>query len=434
MKQEQNSTGNRLRDRRGFTMPVVMLGMVVMTTVMVVVVSTSTDEQKTSRAVRASMEAFYAAETGLSAVLSTMNDTTATLDSLADNLQSGGTLNLGWSTLSDGAAYNAELMRLNNAGSQDVFLINVMGRDATGHGGERAVSLFLTAGPGGPGEGYMLGDCCTAPVLVRGDIDVKSGASVSGNDEHPAGWAAGGVCSDSLYNKPGLVIQEADSVTISGTVAGSPPLVEDTTLADSTFGQFGPLSWEDIKNLADFAIGTAGSNESYDTGDIYPRYNADGSCDTSHPLNWGSPDPNDPCFDYFPIILVRGDVDIQYGVYAQGIFVTDFWTDASGNHGSELDIEDDVVFNGLVLGKGCVEVQRRANFHGAVFADGLWGNELCSGDDTFDANNDGMTTWSQCAVDRALYNSGLREYATPTISGDGPMVRIPSRSFAEILR
>ncbi|MCZ6915160.1 MAG: hypothetical protein O7I93_00150, partial [Gemmatimonadetes bacterium] len=101
-----------------------------------------------------------------------------------------------------------------------------------------------------------------------------------------------------------------------------------------------------------------------------------------------------------------------------------------------LDIEDDVVLNGLVLGRGCVEIQRGANVHGAVFADGLWGNDdLCWGDDTLDMTDDGQLTWSQCAVDRAFYNSGLRDYAVPAIGGgSGSLVKIGSRSFAEILR
>jgi hypothetical protein len=414
----------------------VLFTMVIMSVMAVAAIEASTDQQRASMATRKSGEAFYVAETGLAVVLAEFNDTTSSLNDSAKALSSGGVLDLGWDTLPNGSSYNAEVIRLNNSGDQEIFMVNVTGRDASGQAGERAVSLMLTVAEGGIGQGYTLGECCTSPVLVRGNIDVKSDAVVSGNDEHPAGWEAAGVCSDSLFNKPGLVIQDADSVDISGsaTVEGTPAVAVDGTLADSTFQQFGSLSWDDLKGLADHVIGTPGSGESYDTGDIYPRYNGDGTCDTTHPLNFGSPDPSDACFDYFPIVLVQGDVDLQDGVYAQGIFITDYWTDGVSNFGSELDLEDDVVFNGMVLGKGCVEIQRFANMHGAVFADGIWGNQLCGGDDTFDANNDGQMTWSQCAVDRAFYHSGLRDYATPTIGNDGPTIKFGTRSFAENLR
>jgi hypothetical protein len=223
-------------------------------------------------------------------------------------------------------------------------------------------------------------------------------------------------------------------------VLGDPSLVEDVYINDATFDDFGGLSWEEVKAMAQHVIGEPGESESYDPGDIYPRYTVDFMtgeilCDTSHPLNFGSPDPNDPCFNHFPVVLVQGDVDLQNGVYAQGIFITDFWTDAATgiDYGSELDLEDNVTFNGIVLGKGCVEVQRLANFHGAVFADSHWENSLCAGDDTFDMNDEGYMTWSQCAVDRALYNSIFKDYAVPTETPPGGTpLRLGSRSFAEM--
>jgi type II secretory pathway pseudopilin PulG len=181
MMQFSRKAGAKLADRRGFTMPVVLLGIVVMSTVAVVVVSTATDEQKTSRAVRTSMEAFYAAETGLSAVQVTWNDTTATLDSVTAALQSGGTLDLGWTTLSDGSSYQAEVMRLNNPSTQDVFLVSVVGRDASGHGGERAVSLLVNRIPGE----LKLGGCCDSAAMIRGEVKVNKKTGISGTAPAP---------------------------------------------------------------------------------------------------------------------------------------------------------------------------------------------------------------------------------------------------------
>ncbi len=424
------------RDQDGFTLMVVLLALVVMTTLAIAGLVTAGDEHRASSAMRESSAAFYVAEAGLNEVFANWSSHQAAIDSLA----SGDSLDLGWQTMSTGDSYRAVVHRW-DMGERPLYELVVQGRSEGLRGGTRTLSYALTTEPSEMGTGYKLGECCDAPVLVRGDVDVKDNSVLSGYDEHPAGWADAGVCSDSLYDKPGLVIQDMDSVNISsgGTVTGDPALVEDPAIEDSTFSDFGDLTWEEIKDMAEVAIGEPGKGESYDTGDVYPRYTVDMTtgetiCDTSHPLNWGSPDPNDPCFNHFPVVLVRGDVDLQYGVYAQGIFITDFWTDTTGtSYGSELDIEDDVVFNGIVLGKGCVEIQRLANVHGAVFGDSHWTNSLCGGDDTVDMNDEGYMTWSQCAVDRALYNSIFKPYAVPTEEPPGGGARrLGERSFGEM--
>ncbi len=44
-----------------------------------------------------------------------------------------------------------------------------------------------------------------------------------------------------------------------------------------------------------------------------------------------------------------------------------------------------------------------------------------------------LIQWSQCAVDRAMYNSGLYEYAEPSVSsGGGAARRLGQRSFGEM--
>ncbi|MGD2215251.1 MAG: hypothetical protein PVJ64_00790 [Gemmatimonadales bacterium] len=428
----------KLAEQGGFVLPIVIFGLMLMGTMTVAALLTAGDESRSGRAMRESTGAFYAAEAGLNWVYANWD----TVKADADTLSGGNHVDFGWRTLSNGDSYRAVIYRWDE-GAQPIYQLVVEGRSGGVLGSRRKLSYMLTSDPAGPGEGYKLGLCCDAPVLVRGDADVKDNSVVSGYDEHPAGWADADVCSDSLYDKPGLIIQETDSVNLSsgGSVIGDPPLLEDTGIDDGYFSQFGDLSWEEVKAMAEIVIGEPGSSDSYDAGDIYPRYTTDPMtgellCDTSHPYNWGSPDPNDPCFNHFPVVLVQGDVDLQDSVYAQGIFITDFWTDSLGvRHGSELDLEDDVVYNGLILGKGCVEVQRLANMHGAVFADGVWGNVLCGGDDTFDINDEGYMTWSQCAVDRALYNSIFQDYAEPTVPppGGGPQL-LGSRSFAEGFR
>jgi hypothetical protein len=428
----------KLGEQGGFVLPVIVFGLMLMATMTVASLLTAGDEARSGRAKRESTGAFYAAEAGLNWVYASWDTVKADVDTLSG----GNQVDFGWRTLGNGDSYRAVIYRWDE-GVQPIYQLVVEGRSGGVTGSQKRLSYMLTSEPAGMGTGYKLGLCCDAPVLVRGDVDVNDYSVLSGYDEHPAGWADADVCSDSLYDKPGLIIQDQDSVNISsgGQVMGDPPLAEDTYIDDAHFSDFGDLTWEEIKGMAQIVIGEPGHSDSYDADDVYPRYTVDPMtgellCDTSHPLNWGSPDPNDPCFNHFPVILVQGDVDLQYGLYAQGIFITDFWTDSLGVHyGSELDIEDDVVFNGIALGKKCVEVQRLANVHGAVFADSKWENSLCGGDDTFDMNDEGYMTWSQCAVDRALYNSIFRDHAEPDVPppGDGPQL-LGNRAFGEGFR
>ncbi len=424
----------------GFVLPIVIFGLMLMGTMTVAALLTAGDEASSGRAMREATGAFYAAEAGLNWVYANWD----TVKAGVDTLSGGNHVDFGWRTLDNGDSYRAVIHRWDE-GVQPIYQLEVEGRSGGVLGSQKRLSYMLTAEPTGPGEGYKLGLCCESPVTVRGNVDVKDTSVVSGYDEHPAGWTTADppVCSDSLYDKPGLIIQEIDSVNIEseGQVTGDPPLVEDVFLDDAAFDDFGGLTWEEVKGMTEKVLGEPGESESYDVGDIYPRYTVDPMtgellCDTSHPLNFGSPDPNDACFNYFPVVLVQGDVDLQYGAYVQGIFITDFWTDSLGVHyGSELDIEDDVTFNGIALGKGCVEVQRHANVHGAVFADSKWTNPLCGGDDTFDINDAGYMTWSQCAVDRALYNSIFEDYAEPTVEPPGGRPTfLGSRSYGEGFR
>ena len=143
------------RDRDGFAMPVVLFAMVIMSVLAVAAIDSSVDQQRSSAAVRRSGESFYAAESGLYAVVAEWNDTASTLDSTAKALSSGGTLDLGWDTLPSGASYHAQVIRLNDGGD-DMFLLSVRGRDAGAAAGGRDVSMLVTSAAGK----LALGACC----------------------------------------------------------------------------------------------------------------------------------------------------------------------------------------------------------------------------------------------------------------------------------
>ncbi len=426
---EMNRIAGKQRDEGGFVLPVVMFGLLLMSVIALLGLVTSEDEMRASRAMRESSAAFYAAEAGMNRVYAEWDSYQASIDALVP----GDSLDLGWQSLDNGAEYRAVVHRW-DAGDQPIYQLTVEGRGPGALSGQRRMSLTVTAGPGAPGVGYKIGECCDAAAVVRGTAIVEEGSVIDGHDEHPPGWEDAGVCADSLYDRPGIVMQDTDLLELDegGKVYGEPAIQEDPTIDDDDFFQFGPdLTWDDIKAMADVVIGTPGDGIELTGSQIYPRYNVDGSCDTSHPYNWGSDDPNDPCFGHFPIILVRGDVALE-NVYGQGVIILDYWTEDGENMGTEFDLEDQATFNGIILGKGCVEIQRNSILRGAVFADGNYGNPLCGSDLNLDMNKSGDLKWSQCAVDRAMLNSGLKDYAEPSLGGGGGgLTRLVSRAFGE---
>jgi hypothetical protein len=457
----------RAADRTGFVLPMTIVVLVILSAMGITMIAMSRDETLAARAMRQSSVALYAAEAGGQQIYAGWDALAASVDALAP----GDSLDLGWQTLAGGASYRAVVQRLDNGG-QPMFALRVEGRGPGPLGGRRTLSYALTTPPGGPGTGYKLGECCEAPVVLKGTFR-QSGTDLgrvthSGFDIHPPGWEAADVCADTLIDKPGLIIRDTAGIVLDpddAVLVGVPPIVEDPQLNDSLFDYFGEHTWQDIKDKADIVIDSTGwvymadgSNPyrvdtslpdvGIESTEVYPRYKNDPEtgelvCDTSHPLNWGSPDPNDPCFDYFPVILSRGEVDLRGGpsyggprFYGQGVVILDF--DEVARRGSEFELEHQSEFRGIVLGKGCVEVQYGARFYGSMYLDATYDGVTCDKSHDFYEDCQGdencfHTTlqWSQCAVDRAIFNSGLEEYAEPEIPAVGRAQLLGSRAFLE---
>lgn len=442
---------NMPRNERGFVLPGVIAMLTLVSLIATIKLSSSLDEHRSASSMQHSVTAFYAAEAGLAAVRDIWSDSTQTLDSLAWELAPGDSLvvTAGWQTLTGGGSYRASVRRV-DAGIQRMYRVSVDGRDANESGGLLALSQLVTPAPSG--EMMTFGDCCDAAVTLRGSARIRQGTDVDGTDVHPPGWSGSGVCTQPTQNVTGISAADVTQIDLESpsTVSGLPAMAEDTLMSDQTFNQYGDLDWEQIKSLANHHIGVPGSDgENYNWGgdpasgsmNYGPRYNPDGSCDTSHWLNFGSDDPTSTCYDYFPIIVIQGDVNLEdLAGYAQGLFILD--VDAMGI-GSELDLEG-VRFNGVIIGKGCVEIQYGSQFSGAVFVDGTHFNApLCDPDDAFDMNHyheDGgpadpgtpaaSVNYSSCAVQRVLQNTGL---GIASGSGARGVVPIGSRAFEQPL-
>ena len=463
--QRPHSPGYKpIANRRGFAMPVVLFALVILSTMAIVLLDVSEDEGRASKAVRLSAEAFYAAETGLSAVQSKWYDSTSSFDSLVGALSTGGTLDLGWDTLPSGSSYHAQVM-LVASDPEPMYLVTVDGK-APGTVSTKTLTLLLT----GTSNELTLGGCCRAAALVRGEVELNDRTFVSGTDQRPPQWS-GNVC-DGIPsgNKPGIITDEPGNLRnrddsffeSSGDTVFGPPypnqepaVVIDTTVSDSTFDNYGSATWQDVKDMHTAVLGNpADLNKQlkiYYGGDpvppgndtdFGPRYHALGdghghvsgdailgSCDTTHPLNYGA--PTGPCANHFPVVLVQGEVEFfPDNFYLQGIFILD----SQGAIGSEFELEAAGTMAGIIIGRGCLEIQTGAQFYGAMFVDGDYYNTtLCDGDEPLRTDTDGTRIqYSSCVVQRALAASGLGQLS---VASAGGMVRkIDTRALTEPMR
>jgi hypothetical protein len=261
-----------------------------------------------------------------------------------------------------------------------------------------------------------------AAITVRGAAEIEDDAIVDGHDALPPGWTCAGCIDD---DRPGIVIEDLSELDIDddAVVLGEPPAVEDATMGDLTFQQFGPVSWAEVKALATRTVGAFGEDVTLRPGSSTrknrygPHKNPDGSCDTRHPLNFGSNDPGDACYDHFPIVLLRGEVEVKGDGYIQGLFVMDY--DADGI-GGELDLEGDgLTFAGVILGRGCIEIQDRSTFYGAIYLDGAAYNQSnCPPDDPIHIQENGAVHWSSAVVGRTVEE-------TEVLDGGAPPVGVP---------
>ncbi|HSG81563.1 MAG TPA: pilus assembly PilX N-terminal domain-containing protein [Gemmatimonadota bacterium] len=451
---------SRRRNDNGIVLPVILVALMIMSALAVAAVLTAGDEQRSSEAMHESSIVFYAAEAGVQEIWGSWD---STMDSLVNLLSPADTLDLGWSNLAGGASYHGMVMRTDDGSGEPTYSLMVEGKGPGARGGRRmlAVALSGAAGGGGSSEPYTLGECCHAAATARGAMLLSGSSFIHGHDEVPPGWDDGRCDDYPLEDVVGLTYTDLSGEAEDPETTGDPPLVYDPSLADADFNQFGELNWDDLAALATTQLyNPAGSQKGLEYGGdpapsgcssnpvtsgsssgcyVGPRYNPDGTCDTSHPLNFGA--KTGPCKDHYPVVLITGDFafagDGAPGGYAQGIFVMDT---TAGAVGSEFDIEkgSDFTVAGIMIGKGCFEMDSpssgRFTWYGAVFTDGFVSERAsCDGDVPLYLHGDTEVQYSSCAVQRALLYSGVGDAARGGASG-GSLAPLPSRSMREILR
>jgi hypothetical protein len=228
-----------------------------------------------------------------------------------------------------------------------------------------------------------------AALTTRGTTSLSGTAEVHGEDEIPGGW--GGFCPDPLEDKPGILTDNSSQVSTIGAaeITGDPDVVEDTSIDDETFTDFGELDWDDLTEWANIRLsgGTLTTLE--------PDSTFAGDCRTGQafPLNWGNPEnPGAACFDWFPIVHITGSANIQSGGVGQGLLLVD----------GDLELRGDFVFYGIIIVQGSIATQGQGNrvLGGVMASNADFESQAFTGGS--------VVTNSTCAVTRAIRNnSGL---------------------------
>ncbi len=314
------TTAPATRRRGGFALPAAIFGLVVVGVLVTGGFYIARQETRIGIASRQSTRAFYLAERGVSEVMENWDASSWSgvsdwsTRTYADTLDEGiwtvtATKMSDWNYMLDGTGTITRGGELLSGATREMGLI----------------AKLSTANIDPP-----------AALTTRGSVSIRGGAEVSGYDTNPPGWSS---CPTADNDKTGVLTDPSGTVSTSGggAVSGDPPTGTDASIADSTFTQFGDLSWQDLIDLSNWQFSSGNFNG------MSPSFNADGSCNYADPNNWGDPiDPTSSCGSYFPIIYINGDANNQSAAVGQGILLID------GN----ADLRGDFIYHGIIITQG----------------------------------------------------------------------------------
>lgn len=271
-------------------------------------------------------------------------------------------------------SYSGTLQRL----GQELFFLDVTGTSARG-GARQRVGTFVKLRP--------LAVDIKASLTSMGPVVRRGNGQIDGTDLPPSGWAS---CS-APADEAGIRIPDASLVDdghCSPCIDGDPPVAPDPSLNSDTFFNYGDMDWNDLIALAT-KTGFTLTNP-----DLGPTFNADGSCNTADPENWGDPlSPTSTCGNYFPIIYAPGNLNINIGS-GQGMLLVD----------GDLNVQGRFEFYGIVIVRGSLSTQGGGggsiHFRGAVMAANV---DL---EDNKVAGN-AQIQYSSCVVQRVQSASGI---------------------------
>jgi hypothetical protein len=367
-----------LRDERGMALAVAIFALVVAGALIAGAFFAGTQEQRVGQNSLRVQQSFGVGEAAINEVVRNWNPQIYNAlkiypaDSFvfAPVLSGGGT-----------GSYTGVIRKLNNK----LYMVDVTGRDrasaagnAFGSGARQRLGWLLRV--------RLLDVAVNASLTTQGSVKLVGNAYVDGNNWIPDGWT-GANCDNS---DPGVAgIREPDTAVVQQSgphVSGYPPVYKDPTVADSTFTQFGDVTYDELAAAATIQL-PGGTYKSFPTW-------SGTTCDRTNPTNWGDgTNPAAVCGSYWPIIHISGDATLN-GDQGQGILLVD----------GDLSIQGSYQFYGLVIIRGTLSTagggSTEAHFWGGVMAQNATLNlNSLSGHATLN--------YSKCAVLTALNMTGI---------------------------
>ena len=368
-----------VRNERGMALAIAIFALVIVGALVAGALFAGTQEQRVGDSSRRLQQSFGVAELGAYDVVRTWDPTTYNQRPVYPSDSVGVT---GTAPRSTGS-YGGYVYRLNN----NLYLIDVTGHD----------TVSGTASASGGRARQRVGALARIKVLnlnvqaslTTGNSDALSGqATVNGTDQNPPGWAA---CAPAGPSLAGIRSDAGTTVSTSGqaTVIGTPQVMIDPTVSDSTFSRFGDVTYSQLAARANITL--PGQNFANSIGPAV----ANGACNKAVTTNWGDgANPGAPCGGYFPIVHITGNATIN-GDQGQGILLVD----------GDLNVQGSFQWFGVTI------VQGRLSTAGGGNTDAhFWGATMVHDSVTFGTNQlsgHANINYSSCALMQALNSTGV---------------------------
>ena len=239
-------------------------------------------------------------------------------------------------------------------------------------------------------------------ITAGGRVELQGSAMVDGRDYVPYSWEtnkawADGDCAGMRGSlMPAIAVppgtNQSDS-SVKNIPSGAPRVIFDPAAGDSnTYVRFGTESWNTL--TANATIRYLGGAQ---PGNSLAPVDSAGECRYSVKENWGEPYRGagavTSCRNYFPIIYVDGDLDLQSNGRGQGVLLVN----------GSLRLRGTFDWVGLIIVRDDVDRGNgSANVTGAIMARNV---NLSDGGSTWSGTQE--VRYSKCAVESALRGSAI---------------------------
>ena len=364
-----------MQDERGIALAVAIFALVIVGALVAGAFFAGTQEQRVAESSRRLQQSFGLAEVGVGQRVASWNPNVNNILKIFPQEQ----LTVPTTTSGTGV-YGGNIRKLN----ANLYLIDITAQDSislrTGlrqmGAARQRVGLLARIKP--------LAMDIQASLTTLGNVDLKGQTTINGYDQLPPGWLD---CDPAGPPAAGIRVDEG-TVNVQGaaTVAGIPPVRNDTAVNPSTFTQYGDVSYADLAARATITL----PGGTYQTA---PTLNGLGACDKTNLTNWGDGiNHGAPCGSYFPVIHITGSVVLN-GVQGQGILLVD----------GDLAVQGSYEFFGITIVSGALKTSgggaTDAHFWGSVMAQNV-NLELQS------ASGKATLNYSKCAIIQALQMTG----------------------------